>query len=108
MEWLSGGVINLSHFSRSYLSLISLALTAVIIAYAGKSSLSRGGRWLERLPAALRIPIRSVFNLTVLGGVLYYLPNVLTHMFGLFSDLTLAPILFVIFVLSGVLADRYG
>ncbi|MDP0561452.1 MAG: DUF3392 family protein [Candidatus Endonucleobacter sp. (ex Gigantidas childressi)] len=108
MEWLSNSVVALSHFSRSYLPLISLALTAVIIVYAGRSALAQGGRWLARYPAALRIPIRAVFNLAVLGGVLFYLPDVLTKLFGLFSDLTLAPVLLVMLLLSGVLADRYG
>ena len=108
MEWLSDSVVNLSHFSRSYLPLISLTLTAVLVVYAGKPMLAWGTRWLGRFPAVLRFPARAAFNMTALGLILFYVPDWLTNLFNLFNNLTLAPVLIIVLVLSGVLADRYG
>ncbi|WP_330926075.1 DUF3392 family protein [Candidatus Sororendozoicomonas aggregata] len=106
MDWLSDSVVNLSHFTRGYLPILSLALTATLLVYGGKPALARSTRWLGRFPAAIRYLARSALTLSVLGLVLYYVPQWLTQLLSLFNNLTFAPVLLVVLILVGVLADR--
>ncbi len=106
MDWLSDSVVNLSHFTRDYLPILSLTLTATLLVYGGKPALARSTRWLGRFPAVIRYPVRSVLTLTVLGLVLHYVPKWLTQLFSLFNNMTFAPVLLVVLILAGVLADR--
>ncbi len=73
MELITGWVVDLSNLSRDYLSLISLALAAVIVVFAGKPVTTWGGSWINRMPALLRFPVRALFNLALLGAMIYFL-----------------------------------
>ena len=108
MEWLSDGIIDLSHFTRDYLSLISLALVAVLLATAGKSLLGWSSHWVNRLPKVLQLPIRSLFNLFVFGAIIYFFPNWLEQLLNLFNNITLAPVLVIMILLTGAVSGRYG
>ncbi len=108
MEWLSDRVVDLSEFGRTHLPILSLALTAMMIAYLGKPVLAWSGCWLGRFPTVFRLPARAVVNLVLSGLVLLYVPDMLTTLLGLFNNLTLAPVLLLVILLSGMLADRYS
>ena len=107
MEWFSDRIIELSHFSRDYLSLISMALVAVLLATQGQWLFRWAGGWIHRLPKILQLPVRSVFGLLVFGAIMYFVPDWLELLLDLFNNLTLAPVLLIILLLSGVLSKRH-
>ena len=108
MEWLSDGIIDLSHFTRDYLSLISLALVAVLLATVGKNIVSWNNRWTQRFPKALQLPFRSIFNLLFFGAIIYFSPSWLEQLLDLFNNITLAPVLVIMILLTGAVSGRYG
>ncbi|MDD7805314.1 MAG: DUF3392 family protein [Endozoicomonas sp. (ex Botrylloides leachii)] len=106
MEWLSDSIVNLSIFSRHYLSLIALMLTAVLVMCTGKYLLIWRAGWLERLPVLARLPTKAMLNMAALGFVFLYVPDWLAGMLGLFNNMALAPVLVVILFLTGAVVDR--
>ena len=108
MNWLSDNIVNLSQFSRSHILVVSLTLTAVLLVYAGKPVLSWGCRWMARLPWLLKFPASVIFNIGIIGLVIFYVPTGVGILLNLFNDQTLAPVLLVILLSSGMFADRYG
>ena len=108
MEWLSDRIIDFSHFTRGYLSLISMALVAVLLATIGKNIVSWSSGWINRFPKAFQLPIRSAFNLLIFGAMIYFFPSWLQQLFDLFNNITLAPVLVVVILLSGAISSRYG
>lgn len=108
MEWISDSVIDLSHFTRDYLSLISLALVAVLLATVGKNILGWSHSLTVRLPSILQLPIRAVLNLMIFGAALYFFPDWLEQLLNLFNNITLAPVLIIVILLSGAISSRYG
>ncbi|MDB2384334.1 DUF3392 family protein [Endozoicomonas sp.] len=107
MEWLSDSVIDLSVFSRSYLPLISLMLTAVLVVYAGKPLLTWSTGWLGKFPMLLRFPVRAVLNMAALGLAFLYVPDGIAYLFSLFNNMTLAPVIIVVLFLTGAFVDRF-
>ncbi|MGI9276061.1 MAG: DUF3392 family protein [Endozoicomonas sp.] len=108
MDWIAKGIIALSGLFRGHLSLIAMALTGVTMVYAGRTLSSWCTGWLGRLHGAFRIPARALLNLLLFGAVFYFVPAWLTTLFGYFNNYTLAPVLVIIFIAVGLLADRYG
>ena len=106
MEWLSDSVVDLSVFSRTYLPLIALMLTAVLVVYAGKPLLVWSMGWLGKLPAFLRFPARAILNMAALGLAFLYVPDWIADLFNLFNNMTLAPVMIVVLFLTGAFVDR--
>ena len=108
MDWITNNIIALSQLFRDNLSLVAMALTAVIMVYAGKTLSAWCSSWLGRLHGVLRIPARAALNLALFGAVFYFVPTWLAMLLGYFNSYTLAPVLMIIFITVGVFADRYG
>ncbi|MGB1272028.1 MAG: DUF3392 family protein [Endozoicomonas sp.] len=108
MRWLGDVIIDLSDLSREHLSLICLALVAVVLVFVGKPIIQWSGRWINRLPVALKLPVRALFNVLVFGALVFYLPGWLEIVFNYFNDFTLFPVLLVVLLLSGVVSERYS
>ena len=107
MQWLGDWITELSHYSRDYLSLISLSLVALLLVTVGKSIAQWNNRWINRFPALIQLPVRAIINLTVFGAILYYFPGWLEQLLDLFNNLTLAPVILVVILSSGALSNRY-
>ena len=108
MEWLSDWIVELSHYSRDYLSLISLSLVAVMLVLAGKSIIQWNERWIGRFPGFLQLVVRSAINLIIFGAILFYFPGWLERLLDLFNNLTLAPVMLIVILLSGAASKRFG
>ena len=108
MEWLGDWITEISHYSRDYLSLISLSLVAIMLVVMGKPITLWNERWIGRCPAFLQLLLRSVINLLIFGAIIFYLPGWLEQLLDLFNNLTLAPVLLIVVLLSGVVSGRYG
>lgn len=108
MQWLSDWIVELSHYSREYLSLISLSLVAVFLVLSGKFIIQWNNRWIGRFPGSLQLLVRSVIHLVIFGAILFYIPGLLQQLLDLFNNLTLAPVLLIIILLSGAASKRFG
>ncbi|WP_252177968.1 DUF3392 family protein [Endozoicomonas sp. 4G] len=108
MEWITDSIIFLSKLARQHLDVIAMALTAVATAFIGRFIASWGSRWLDRLHAVLRVPVRAVLNLALFGAIFYFVPQWLGHLLSYFNHFTLAPVLLVIIICVGLLSERLG
>ena len=108
MDWIAEGILTLSGLFRGHLSLIAIALTGVIMVYAGRTLSSWCSGWLGRLHGAFRIPVRAILNLALFGAIFFFVPAWLATLFSYFNNYTLAPVLVIIFIAIGLLADRHG
>lgn len=108
MEWLSDWITEVSHYSRDYLPLISLGLVALLLVIIGKPVIKWNERWISRFPGFLQLPVRSVINLLIFGGILYFFPGWLQQVLDLFNNLTLAPVLCIAILSSGTLTNRFS
>ena len=108
MDWITDGIIFLSKLSRDHLGVISMALTAVAVVFAGKSLSFWSTGWLSRLHGIMRIPARAALNLALFGAVFYFVPYWLGSILGYFNNFTLAPVLIVIALCVGIIAERFS
>ena len=95
-----------SRWSRSHLSEISLALIGCLLVLFGADF--KG--WVEQLlgsfAGALRIPVMAALCLIGSGAALIYATPWIVRGLSQFNNYSLAPVLVVVLVLIGVVADR--
>ena len=108
MQWLSDWIVVISHYSRDYLPLISLGLVAIMLVLVGKPIIQWNERWIGRFPGFLQLLVRSAINLIIFGAILFYFPGWLEHLLNLFNNLTLAPVMLIVVLLSGAASKRFG
>jgi hypothetical protein len=95
-----------SRWSRSNLSEISLALVGCLLVLFGTDI--KG--WIEQrignLASALRVPFMALLCLIGSGAALIYATPWVVRGLSQFNNYALAPVLLVVLVLIGVVADR--
>ena len=95
-----------SRWSRSNLSEIALALVGCLLVLSGSDV--KG--WLEQrvgsMAGALRIPIMALLCTVGSGLALIYATPWVVRGLSQFNNYSLAPVLLVVLVLIGVVADR--
>lgn len=95
-----------SRWSRSNLSEISLALVGCLLVLFGTDI--KG--WIEQrignLAGALRVPFMALLCLIGSGAALIYATPWVVRGLSQFNNYALAPVLLVVLVLIGVIADR--
>ena len=95
-----------SRWSRSNLSEIALALVGCLLVLFGSDV--KG--WLEQrvggMAGALRIPIKALLCTVGSGLALIYATPWVVRGLSQFNNYSLAPVLLVVLVLIGVVADR--
>lgn len=107
MEWFKDIVLDLSVYSRTYLPLIALMLTALLVVYGGRPILTWSASLLKQFPILLRVPMGALLNMVALGSAFLFVPEWLAELLNLFNDMTLAPVLLIILLLAGVFVDRF-
>lgn len=106
MDIINNLIINLSHWMRGYTSEIALAILATLLVIYG-SSLNRAiKRNISQLHFLLRTAIFILVCLLGYGATLILLNPLLADVLGQLNNQTLAPVLILIFVFIGFLADR--
>lgn len=98
----------LSRWSRSNLSEISLALVGCLLVLFGTDIKSWVEGRLGGLAGALRVPFMALLVLIGSGAALIYATPLVVKGLGQFNNYALAPVLLVVLVLIGVVADRRG
>ncbi|WP_219062849.1 DUF3392 domain-containing protein [Pseudomonas sp. UMAB-08] len=106
MDFVLDLLATVSRWSRSNLSEIALALVGCLLVLFGADI--KG--WLEGriggLAGALRIPVMALLCTIGSGAALIYATPWVIRGLSQFNNYSLAPVLLVVLVLIGVVADR--
>jgi hypothetical protein len=106
MDFLLDLLATVSRWSRSNLSEISLALVGSLLVLFGADV--KG--WIEgrigSFSGALRIPLVALLVIIGSGAALIYATPWVIRGLSQFNNYSLAPVLIVVLVLIGVVADR--
>ncbi|MBI6953263.1 DUF3392 family protein [Pseudomonas sp. CCOS 191] len=97
-----------SRWSRSNLSEISLALVGCLLVLFGTDIKGWVEGRLGGLAGALRVPFIALLVMIGSGAALIYATPWIVKGLGQFNNYALAPVLLVVLVLIGVVADRRG
>jgi len=97
-----------SRWSRSNLSEISLALVGCLLVLFGTDIKATVEQRLGSLAGALRVPFMALLVMIGSGAALIYATPWVVKGLGQFNNYALAPVLLVVLVLIGVVADRRG
>lgn len=105
MDVIADWIVQLSSWSRSHLSQVSLALMACILVLGGPNLLS----WLRSFFAHWHFIFRTLLFIVICVGfglaTIYATPWIGKGLSYL-NNYTLSPVLLVMFILIGVFADR--
>lgn len=106
MNTLLEFIVMLSRWCNSHLNQITLAIVAVLLVLFG----SILGKYLKRLIGnmniVLRVTIIAICYLLVFGLIINYLPSLLRNLFNQLNYYSLLPILLLVTILLGMIADR--
>lgn len=106
MDLLLDLVATLSRWSRSHLYDISLAIMATLLVLLGPGI----NAWIQQRIGGLNFLFRTLLFVALCalgyGLAMIFLTPWLAKGLGYFNNYTLAPVLLLVFVLIGVLADR--
>ncbi|MGO4001299.1 MULTISPECIES: DUF3392 domain-containing protein [Pseudomonas] len=95
-----------SRWSRSNLSEISLALVGCLLVLFGADFKGWIEQRLGNIAGALRVPMMSLLCVIGSGAALLYATPWIVKGLSQFNNYSLAPVLLVVLVLIGVVADR--
>lgn len=99
-------ILTLSKWSRTHLHDISLAVMATALVLFGPALIS----WVRRSISHFNFVIRTLIFVLVcaigFGLAIIYLTPILVGAFANLNNYTLAPVLLMVFILIGILADR--
>ena len=97
---------NLSHWSRGNLREIALALVGCLLVLFGADFKGWVEQRIGSFAGAVRIPALALLCLVGSGAALIYATPWVVRGLSQFNDYSLAPVLVVVLVLIGVVADR--
>jgi len=97
---------NVSRWSRGNLSEISLALVGCVLVLFGTDIKSTVEQRLGSLTGALRVPAMAALVLVGSGAALIHATPWVEKGLAQFNNYALPPVLLVVLVLLGVVADR--
>lgn len=107
MDVLVDLILTLSKWSRTHLHDISLAVMATALVLFGPGLIS----WVRRSISHFNFVIRTLIFVLVcaigFGLAIIYLTPILVSAFAHLNNYTLAPVLLMVFILIGILADRH-
>lgn len=95
-----------SRWSRSNLSEIALALVGCLLVLFGADIKSWVEQRLGGIAGALRVPLMALLCMVGSGLALIYATPWIVRGLSQFNNYSLAPVLLVVLVLIGVVADR--
>ncbi|KTC14181.1 hypothetical protein AO391_17735 [Pseudomonas marginalis ICMP 9505] len=106
MDWVLDLLATASRWSRSNLSEISLALVGCLLVLFGADIKGWVEGRLGSIAGALRVPLMALVCMVGSGAALIYATPWIVRGLSQFNNYSLAPVLVVVLVLIGVVADR--
>lgn len=95
-----------SHWCRNNLHEIALALVGCLLVLFGADFKGWVEQRISSFAGALRIPALALLCIVGSGAALLFVPRWVVRGLEQFNDYSLAPVLLVVVVLIGVVADR--
>lgn len=106
MDILLNFIVTLSRWCNNHMDQITLAIVAVLLVLSG----SVLGNYLQRLIGNMNIIFRviiiAVVYMLVFGMIINYLPGFIKHLLSYLNYYSLFPILLLITVFIGMVADK--
>ncbi|KPA89472.1 DUF3392 domain-containing protein [Pseudomonas fuscovaginae UPB0736] len=106
MDLILGLLATVSRWSRSNLSEISLALVGCLLVLFGADLKAWVDQRLGSIAGALRVPLMALLCMIGSGLALIYATPWVVRGLSQFNNYSLAPVLLVVLILIGVVADR--
>ena len=106
MDLILDLLATVSRWSRSNLSEIALALVGCLLVLFGADFKAWVEQRLGSIAGALRVPLMALLCLIGSGAALIYATPWVVKGLNQFNNYSLAPVLLVVLVLIGVVADR--
>lgn len=106
MELVLDLLATVSRWSRSNLSEIALALVGCLLVLFGADIKSWLDARIGSLTGALRVPVLALLCTIGSGAALIYATPWVIRGLSQFNNYSLAPVLLVVLILIGVVADR--
>ncbi|PCR98411.1 hypothetical protein CP336_01960 [Pseudomonas fluorescens] len=106
MDLILDLLATVSRWSRSNLSEIALALVGCLLVLFGADFKAWVDQRLGSITGALRVPLMALLCLIGSGAALIYATPWVVKGLSQFNNYSLAPVLLVVLVLIGVVADR--
>jgi hypothetical protein len=106
MDFLLDLLATVSRWSRSNLSEISLALVGCLLVLFGSDFKAWVEQRISNFAGALRIPLMALLVTIGSGAALIYATPWVIRGLSQFNNYSLAPVLLVVLILIGVVADR--
>jgi len=106
MDLILDQLATVSRWSRSNLSEIALALVGCLLVLFGADFKAWVEQRLGSIAGALRVPLMALLCLIGSGAALIYATPWVVKGLSQFNNYSLAPVLLVVLVLIGVVADR--
>lgn len=106
MDMLTDLILALSKWTRFHLSDIALTIMVTALVLFGPSINAWARRSIGHLNVALRIVIFALVCIVAYGLSVIYITPLFTSALGNLNNYTLAPVLVMIFILMGILAER--
>jgi hypothetical protein len=106
MDLILDLLATVSRWSRSNLSEIALALVGCLLVLFGSDFKTWVEQRLGSIAGALRVPLMALLCMIGSGAALIYATPWIVKGLGQFNTYSLAPVLLVVLVLIGVVADR--
>ncbi|RUB65527.1 DUF3392 domain-containing protein [Pseudomonas aeruginosa] len=106
MDYALDLIATLSHWSRSHLSDISLAIMATLLVLFGPAI----NAWVQQRIGSLNFVFRTLLFVLICavgyGLAMVFVTPWLAKGLGYFNNYTLAPVLLLVFFVIGMIADR--
>ena len=99
-------VLTASKWTRLHLSEIALAIIATALVLFGPIINAWVRGTIRQFNVAIRTVIFALVCTVGYGFAMIYLPPILVSSFAHLNNYTLAPVLLMVFILIGILADR--
>jgi hypothetical protein len=106
MDLILDLLATVSRWSRSNLSEIALALVGCLLVLFGSDFKTWVEQRLGSIAGALRVPLMALLCMVGCGAALIYATPWVVRGLSQFNNYSLAPVLLVVLVLIGVVADR--
>lgn len=106
MDTLLSFIATLSRWCDKHLEQISLALVAVLLVLFGLSLGNTLRRLIGHMNIIFRVIILAIVYMLVFGLVINFAPHFIKQLLGYLNYYSLAPILLLIIVFIGMIADK--
>lgn len=106
MEILLDFISTLSHWCNRHIDQITFALVAVLLVLFGPQLGKWLKQWIGSMNIVFRVIIIALAYMIIFGLIINYIPNLIKYLLNYFNNYSLFPILLLITIFIGMIADK--